>query len=723
MNSQKFSDVFPLGSHLCREPMPAMSELKKDMENLKRHGFNLVKLQENWMVDEALEGHYDFSRYEELIAHAAKLDLGVYLGLTCEQAPNWLWRKHPECRMIGKNGLPIAYQAQMTLPADGKPGPCYDHAGAAADMVRFIKKLVEVLGRFENVVVWNTWQEIGYWSNTLAGQHVCYCPNTLSHFRKWLAEYFGDLDSLNRAWNTRYLDWEYIEPDRVEWKWPIPQTMFWNYFMENVQIGHVLKMRAQAIRESDPLKRPVFAHKGGPQISSGVDWTYARCQDFVGSSTYPAWGGGTGERHTSLLNEMYDGMVLKYDYIRSCNVRGRPVWSAEFQGGAVSTGFHKGRVPSAEDIRRWMLSGISTGVTGISFWVTRAEISAGEMNGFSLLDSDGETTERFEEASRIGKALNKHADLFGKPSWPGGQAAILVNEWNYQFTQVMGQGGDNLKTSLTGWHRMLWENNVSVDFIETMELDEPYIQDYKAIILPFPLSVSDGVMRKLAAYVRKGGHLICEAAPGRVNEYTYCNRGELSPEARELFGVRNESFTMVREPGDGKHWSPSERTWGEYLDATMLTGSGPFDGCRVRANVYIETFKVQGSTPFLKYREQTAGVFRKLGKGTAWLLGTYVGHNASYYRDDETQQFVRSLLERCGVKSSVAGSLLFRRRAIKGKEAWIFTNISREDITEAVNVKGWKRVEDLLGEKVKRTGDTVHLTVKPLDVRVLVVSK
>jgi len=32
-------------------------------------------------------------------------------------------------------------------------------------------------------------------------------------------------------------------------------------------------------------------------------------------------------------------------------------------------------------------------------------------------------------------------------------------------------------------------------------------------------------------------------------------------------------------------------------------------------------------------------------------------------------------------------------------------------------------VEDLLGEKVKRTGDTVHLTVKPLDVRVLVVSK
>ena len=40
--------LFPLGSHLCRLPMPALSELKADMENLKRHGFNLVKLQEHW---------------------------------------------------------------------------------------------------------------------------------------------------------------------------------------------------------------------------------------------------------------------------------------------------------------------------------------------------------------------------------------------------------------------------------------------------------------------------------------------------------------------------------------------------------------------------------------------------------------------------------------------------------------------------------------------------
>jgi len=35
MNTARFNRLFPLGSHLCREPMPAMAELKRDMELLK----------------------------------------------------------------------------------------------------------------------------------------------------------------------------------------------------------------------------------------------------------------------------------------------------------------------------------------------------------------------------------------------------------------------------------------------------------------------------------------------------------------------------------------------------------------------------------------------------------------------------------------------------------------------------------------------------------------
>ena len=36
MNKKQFELLFPIGSHLCREPMPPMHEMKNDMEILKK---------------------------------------------------------------------------------------------------------------------------------------------------------------------------------------------------------------------------------------------------------------------------------------------------------------------------------------------------------------------------------------------------------------------------------------------------------------------------------------------------------------------------------------------------------------------------------------------------------------------------------------------------------------------------------------------------------------
>ena len=115
LTGSSLPSTFLLGSHLCRFPMPPTKELLADMDNLKRHGFNLIKLQTHWAVDEPLEGKYEFERYDTLVQHARDLGMYVYMGFTLEQAPAWLYSKYPDCRMVGRNGLPIKYETQYTL--------------------------------------------------------------------------------------------------------------------------------------------------------------------------------------------------------------------------------------------------------------------------------------------------------------------------------------------------------------------------------------------------------------------------------------------------------------------------------------------------------------------------------------------------------------------------------------------------------------------------------
>jgi len=155
----------------------------------------------------------------------------------------------------------------------------------------------------------------------------------------------------------------------------------------------------------------------------------------------------------------------------------------------------------------------------------------------------------------------------------------------------------------------------------------------------------------------------------------------------------------------------------------MLAGVGPLEGHKLRANVYLETFTCQGGQPILLSGDEVGGTVRHAGNGTAWLIGTFIGHSGTAYRDEESHACVRELLIQCGVRPEHQGSLLLRKRVAPGKEAWIFTNPTDQEITERIAVQDWSRVEDLLGDPITREGDELTLTVKGLDVCVLVVER
>jgi hypothetical protein len=202
--------------------------------------------------------------------------------------------------------------------------------------------------------------------------------------------------------------------------------------------------------------------------------------------------------------------------------------------------------------------------------------------------------------SRAGGAALNRRGLLGILLERGG-SGILVDEGKRSFAlPAATMPGEHLAYSTRGWHRLLWELGIPVDFINIQDVNGAMNPIYKALILPFPLSLSEESAEKLGAYVYTGGALISEAAPGRFDQHGALRRGELSAVMSNLFGVRQASFSMIREPGEPQRWMPEERGWGEFLAPGALDGAGPLDGLSVPANLYVQTFECQGSQPVLK---------------------------------------------------------------------------------------------------------------------------
>ena len=734
-SKEKIKKFFPFGTHFYREPSRPIEELIRDMHIIKRLGFNTLKIQESWCINEKREGEIDLEKIDILIEEAAKLDLQIYFGVTMEQAPAWLWKKYPDCRLVYSTGEKHEDPTQYLLPADGKPGPCWDHPGAREAGRRFIAEVARRLGRYDNILVWNIWQEIGFWPTRQIPGSIgfCYCPYTLASFRDWLKERYGDLNSLNKAWRTGFGDWDEVEPPRI---FPmVPSYIDWRYFMDNIYLSRVLHWKAEAFRSNDPKHRPVFCHVASPSIGSAAEWRWASQVDVFGSSCYPTWhpfnewdygSPKPGESASKELSMLYEVELISmiYDYIRCAAGPNRECWAAEFQGGPISTSLHLGRAPSPEDIRRWVLTALSAGIQGLSFWNYRSEIFWSEAYGFGLLNSIGDFTPRAKEAGRISEKVNCYVDLFREKNLSQPEVAIFINDDLWHFAQATGNNAiSHLSFTIRGIYRMLWENGIWVDFVEAHETSSKDLSKYRVVILPFPLSLDDSVFKILREYVANGGALISEACPGRYDKYGFARPGELISDAKEVFSAEHLSLELCHEPIYPPRWTPAERSYGEIRPITYFSGIGRFNGHNVLASLYVEKYKIHESEPILLVDGETTGLINKFEMGKAFLVGTFIGHAYAAFRDRKTMAFLLSLLESVDVGQKKLGTLLCRERIGKNERALFLFNMSPNTVIEEMDVSQFSNVEDLLEGKMEIACGRVKVGVNPFEVRCLIMEE
>ena len=510
--------------------------------------------------------------------------------------------------------------------------------------------------------------------------------------------------------------------------------------MDDVYLTEVLAWKAEALRRSDPHHRPVFAHQDKPVVGSTQHWRHARALDFFGASAYPAWeplqpwdagrppAGRAMDPHLGKHAELWDSVMMRFDYLRNATPGGK-IWAAEMQGGPVVRGLHRRRTPDAGDIRRWVLGSLAAGVQGISFWNHRAEILWREEYGFGLLELEGnEITPRAQEAGRLAKAINRHAEIFAAGTCPRASVAMVLNEELYHFLESTHKESyfasplDHLQHTIRGIYKSLWNLGLPLDFLSEEEISARGPQ-YKVLIMPFPVALAPMVVGAIRAYVQKGGVLISETCPGRLSQYGMGMPGQMVPGLQELFGAAHRKVVILREPNDGAIWTGEEIAYGDTEAYRDMVGTGEFSRFRIMPAYYLQTLTLNTAKPILLDGVEVAGCVNRFGAGRAYLIGTLLGHATLSYNDPRNEGFLAQIFASAGVLPDTIGKLKRRRRVLGGKAAWFLFNVTEAAIEEEFSLEDYASVSDLLAEEIGRGAGKVTVKVPSMDIRCLVLER
>ena len=613
---------------------------RKDLEEIKRLGFNTVRTWVEWAACEKEEGRYDFGALRLLADLAGEAGLRVIIQIYIDSAPDWVGADFPDGKFVSSNGVAVESQAS--------PGFCFDHAGVQAKVLRFFREAALAVKDKPAVYGWDLWSEphIINWAEVnyvgdLQYVQFCYCHSTQERFREWLKKKYGALENLNRAWYRTLRSWADVQPPRYGTILTFTDYIDWKEFISD-KLAEDLRLKAEAVKSVLP-DTVVTSHSAAPGLFTRPDWSgtpddrkMSDSVDFYGASIYP--------KHAWTLrpwSPFYRAAGL--DFVRSMGIANGGFWIGELQAGYGVFGMKMSVPVVGADLRDWMWTAVAYGARAVNIYAYYPMSTGYEAGGYGLVELDGKVTERAEAAGRIAAAVTAHRDLFLGARPARAEVAILYNPLSHMvggqqsFTgEGQSVGVNNLSESLQGIHRAFYERGVPVDFLHVDDLGTPRAAGYKLIIAPYPVQMSQRHVRRLIEFVREGGTLVTEARCGWVDEMGASSPVVPGAELSDVLGCRESELLPVAKT------SPIRITANDEALPLLRPGD------TLDALFFEESFDVFGkdSRVLAQFSNgRPAIVTAPFGKGRALIVGSFPGSAYHHFKNAANGKFFAGLAE------------------------------------------------------------------------------
>ena len=589
--------MYVFGSQYLRGYTPEKDQWEKDMENMKKSGFNTIRAWFLWNAIEKSEGNFDYDYISDFLTLAGKYDLQVGILFHLHSCPAWAVKKFSKYFYVNEDNLPFEPATRPNTPSSGWPGLCYDHEEVRELEYNFISSVMKETKKHSSVAFYEPMNEPHQWNDHMNHKIFCYCPASAEKFRQWLRNKYHDIQSLNDAWGRFYGSFDEVRPPR----WARSYSDFIDFRLFNMDnLAEELTFRTNIIREFDI--KPVIAHSYGGGTVSSVSLGPMAFDDWKNAAIFDKWGFSAFPTVTS------SGSLLGLgSNAARCAANGKDFWQSELSSGETGDIFHQLRRFNEKEFDKFSLESIRHGAKGLLYWQYRKERIGGELGGFGMTDFDGGPTKITKKASELGKMLTENEDVLLNGKIKEAEVGIVLSIRSYLANWALElKNCKDSVDSLSGYFSILWEENIVTDIIHEDFAEN--LSRYKIIILPSAIAISPEFAEKLKVYVENGGTLLSEQAfsifdPTFKLSYTVPGYG-----FDKIFGANQDDFAIRNS-------------------VTLTKGN---ETINLNGNLHAETYKNVTAESLYDYEDGTPAILsNNYGKGTAILTGVNLGFMCS----------------------------------------------------------------------------------------------
>lgn len=314
---------------------------------------------------------------------------------------------------------------------------------------------------------------------------------TLAAFRRWLKGQYPSLGALNAEWETDYKTWDSVMPlttRQAQVKGDYAGWMDHRTFMEQV-FARAMEVAAETVRAEDPGGLPSISGTQVPGPSNAVNWYLL---DHIVGYLQPYSDGDQDDLHRSIhANQILTG----FTGYESAGVELRhQLWQRLFHGQTGASLF-------------WQYTALNADLTLTEQGRDLASLTHEfRDDGLALL---------LHGAKRENCGIAVHYSLLSVRSHWITDGHIAAHEVS---------NGDKTSFNLrrfhqnrTQWLQALRDAGYQYDFVTTEQIDKGRLSDYKVLILPDSISLSEAEVAAIRNFVASGGLLISNGVTGLMD--------------------------------------------------------------------------------------------------------------------------------------------------------------------------------------------------------------